>query len=398
MAPPASPHLLRHQDSLEGMLDFSPPPLPDGDHVNAERRFYQIIDHFGSEDHGRGPGQDTYDRIKLVSLTYKYSTNKICKGRILVAFFTLAGLPITSGEAEDINFDDPTHRDKLRTSLDNFADLLFNNFFLPLKASIGKTPQPTPACYTAIMQTQPDHTFTGTTDRISNLRGTCLIRDRYRCVISNKFDEIEAIKRFESEGHGQGVACDQDGQPLKGQPFEQLEVAHILPHSLTQVDSDGKLNDSKQIALKILNMFDHRAAHLIDGVKIDRPRNALTLTRGLHTHFGSFKIFFQPDSTVLHQYHIGTFLPPAVLNDFPITRTLTENSNIDLPSPQLLTIHCAIAHILQLSGAGDYIDRLLRDADEYGIRHDGSTELYCLIGLRLNNWVGRQVDRDMAMV
>ncbi|EKJ76668.1 hypothetical protein FPSE_03218 [Fusarium pseudograminearum CS3096] len=373
----ASPHF-RRQDSLEGILDFSLPPLSDpGDRANAERRFYQIINHFRSEDHG----QDTYDRVELVSSTYEYSTDEISKGRILNTFFQFAKLPTISGE--NINFDDPTYTDTLRTSLNTFADHLFNSFFLPLKASTIPTPeQPTPASRTAIMQMQPNHTFAGTTDRIKNLRGTCLLRDRSR-------------KRFKLERRGQGTAFDDDGQPLAGQRCKYLEVAHILPHSLTQVGSDKKLNESKQAALNILRMFSDGAAYLIDGANIDCPQNALTLSVELHRLFGDFEIFFQPDDTVRYQYHIRTFAQEAI-DDIPITRTLTGESNIDLPSPQLLAIHCAIAHILHLSGAGDYIDRILRDADDYGIRRDGSTELCCLLELRLNNWVGRQADRGSA--
>ena len=32
------------------------------------------------------------------------------------------------------------------------------------------------------------------------LRGECLKRDRYRCVISGRFDDAEAWKRVEREG------------------------------------------------------------------------------------------------------------------------------------------------------------------------------------------------------
>jgi hypothetical protein len=97
------------------------------------------------------------------------------------------------------------------------------------------------------MKTQrQDHVFSGTPERLASLRGACLIRDRYRCVISRKFDRAEALKRFQQ--HGGSKAVDQDGVPLAdpGQRFDYLEVAHILPHSLTQ------LNSSKEL-VRILN-------------------------------------------------------------------------------------------------------------------------------------------------
>ena len=78
---------------------------------------------------------------------------------------------------------------------------------------------------------------------------------------------------------------------------------------------------------------------------------------------------------------------------FPITRTfyLTDDRSIDPPSPRLLAVHRAIAHILRLSGAGEYIDRLLRDMDEQGIQADGSTELDRLVRLSLGGWRDKTV-------
>jgi hypothetical protein len=82
------------------------------------------------------PDRDKYDRVKLVRLTYDHSTNEKPKDRLLAAFFAFAGLSITADE--DIDFEDPTRRDELRASLDNFADYLFDDFFLPLKAPTKK--------------------------------------------------------------------------------------------------------------------------------------------------------------------------------------------------------------------------------------------------------------------
>ncbi|KAI8710921.1 HNHc domain-containing protein [Fusarium sp. LHS14.1] len=148
MAPPAPASALhRHQSSLEGILDFSSqPPLDPAHRASAKRRFDQIINHFECE--GIRPGRDKYDRVKLVSLTYDHSTSEKSKDRLLAAFFAFAGLSITAHE--DIDFEDPTRQDELRASLDNFADYLFDNFFLPLKASTKKTPQPSPASHSAV--------------------------------------------------------------------------------------------------------------------------------------------------------------------------------------------------------------------------------------------------------
>ncbi|RBR26234.1 uncharacterized protein FIESC28_01017 [Fusarium coffeatum] len=213
------------------------------------------------------------------------------------------------------------------------------------------------------------HVFSGTPERLVSLRGACIIRDPNRCVISRKFDRAKALERFRQ--HGGNKAVDQDDVPLSdpGQKFDYLEVAHNLPHSLTQLKSSKELNSSKVAALAILTMFDSGVVHLIEGIDIDRPSNALTLTLSHHVSFGDFRAYFEPVGDTPHTYHIGTFLPPDLAEDVPVTRTLfpTEDKSIDPPSSRFLAVHRAIAHILHLSAAGDYSDDILSDVG--GIWH-----------------------------
>lgn len=77
-----------------------------------------------------------------------------------------------------------------------------------------------------------------TPDSLPTLRGACLTRDHHRCVITRKFDDPEAMERFMED---EDDAQDDDGAFLLGQPpekFGNLEVAHILPRSLTRVKVD----------------------------------------------------------------------------------------------------------------------------------------------------------------
>lgn len=64
------------------------------------------------------------------------------------------------------------------------------------------------------------------------------MRDRSRCVISSTFDATEAVARLREDGDN---AKDDNGNHLMGELFESLEVAHILPHSLTQANDCGEL-------------------------------------------------------------------------------------------------------------------------------------------------------------
>lgn len=142
-------------------------------------------------------------------------------------------------------------------------------------------------------------------------------------------------------------------------------------------------------------MFDPGITHLIEGYDIDRPRNAITLTSSFHRFFGAFEVFFEPvPDAAPHTYRVGSFLPGTIVGGLlPVTRTLylSENRTIDPPSPRLLALHCAIAHILHLSAAAAYIDEVLDDVEKKGIRADGLTELGRLVTLRLNGWLDRGV-------
>jgi hypothetical protein len=56
--------------------------------------------------------------------------------------------------------------------------------------------------------------FLGTPDRIAALRGACLIRDHYRCVITRLFDSEEAEKRINGVKLQGIVALDDKGNPF----------------------------------------------------------------------------------------------------------------------------------------------------------------------------------------
>lgn len=144
------------------------------------------------------------------------------------------------------------------------------------------------------------------------------------------------------------------------------------------------------MAYHILKMFDPNAIYLINGTDIDRPRNALTLTRDIHTLFGSFEIAFEPVGPRPHTYKVD-YVDPEFLSrvaDLPVIVTfhIMPDRSIDPPSPQLLNIHRAIGRILHLSAAGEYIDIFLRDMDEIKegeVATDGSTRVDDYVWLKL---------------
>ncbi|CAK44086.1 uncharacterized protein An01g11840 [Aspergillus niger] len=282
---------------------------------------------------------------------------------------------------------DPSKSMFIKGALESFAENIVDNFLLPLRASSSKTPQVTPAALSLSQTPTP----LGTRQRVSVLRKDCLVRDHHRCVISRKFDIVEARKRNAEDGDN---CKDDNGNLLSSSSrgeFQYLEVAHILPYSLTTLaQGESELSEAKRKVFRILDMFDPGLSHRLDGPNIDRPINALTLTLDYHRLFSGFQIYFEPTGRP-HEYKIDSLEESTFLRDpfFPVTRTLSlsPNQSIDSPDPRLLRVHCAIAHIMKLSGAGDYIEKVLRDMQEVEVKADGSTNLGYLMGLRLNGWL-----------
>ncbi|KKZ67875.1 hypothetical protein EMCG_06404 [[Emmonsia] crescens] len=352
-----------HQASLGdiSIINFSgPQPLAADQRAGVKRRFYSIVNHFRAAE----ASDVAYSRPLLIRYMYEYSRSELSRDTLLRAFFDFMGLDIAAEHDPDFEREG-------------------NQL---VKASGQRTTQPSPTHLSVIQRVQGyNHEYFPTPDQISVLRGVCLIRDHHRCVISRQFDQKEAIIRLAQQDDS---AQDDEGNQLRGQSFAYLEVAHIIPHSLTQSDADGQLSDSKKAALMVLNMFDCNVSHVIDGVNIDRPFNAMSLTPNFHTDFGNFSVFFEPVPGQMHTYHIDTFHPAGILPVLPVTRTfyLTSDQSIEPPSPRLLAIHRAIAYILHLSGAGEYIDKILQDMEEMRARESGSTELGRLVTLRLGGW------------
>jgi hypothetical protein len=80
--------------------------------------------------------------------------------------------------------------------------------------------------------------FVGTPERLGALRGFCLTRDRHRCVITRAFDDDDLKRQLRQSP----TPRDDDGNVLNpSDGYSHLEVAHILPFSLTKAEGGGEL-------------------------------------------------------------------------------------------------------------------------------------------------------------
>jgi hypothetical protein len=54
--------------------------------------------------------------------------------------------------------------------------------------------------------------------------------------------------------------------------------------------------------------------------------------------------------------------------------TTPDPVKLPLPSPDLLALHAACAQVAHLSGAGEYVDRILEDMEQIDVlAHDGTS-------------------------
>ena len=247
------------QSSLIEALDASPPfTLPSPLSLQATALLNTLTQHYGLERKSR----HGYKPATLIQVTFKHVMSK---DAFLLFFFSYVyQVLLTEAEVcfdpdtmvilvsyfEDCGSWDSQRKNDLKSAVEDFAENFVANFLLPrtsidlvilkiyfilipslVKATSGKTPQPTSDSLTSTqLFSSPD-----TPQSISILRQRCLERDRYRCVVSRKFDKKEAKKRLDQQGED----CeDDDGVPLKSESqdgFEYLEVGHILSHRLVAV-------------------------------------------------------------------------------------------------------------------------------------------------------------------
>ncbi|KAI9663589.1 MAG: DNA-directed DNA polymerase eta rad30 [Trizodia sp. TS-e1964] len=109
----------------------------------------------------------------------------------------------------------------------------------------------------------------GIISRVATLTEDCLIRDHHRCLLTAKFHADEAALRLKRDGN---KAVDDDGLLLLNDRigFTDLDVAHIIPHSVGVLPRGSEeLSDAQLATLNILDMFDPGIHLLLEAENID---------------------------------------------------------------------------------------------------------------------------------
>lgn len=110
---------------------------------------------------------------------------------------------------------------------------------------------------------------------------------------------------------------------------------------------------------------------------VNHPRNGILLESNAHSDFDNYRWSVHCPSPGIYQavkIHPGrralSFLMP--LQDLAFG---SGDPGVEMPSAELFNLHLAVGRVLHMSGAGEAIDRLIRDEEELkctGAWMDGS--------------------------
>ncbi|KAH9910957.1 uncharacterized protein B0H18DRAFT_842565, partial [Fomitopsis serialis] len=177
------------------------------------------------------------------------------------------------------------------------------------------------------------------------------IRDGYRCMLTGAFDMFSVERKPHI-------------LPANA-PITITHAAHIFSGSAnvgtSGTDQDGA---NHKYAAPVWAVFGNtRVLDELHGANVHRLENVMTLRLNEHSFFDRLKLWLE--STMYRRE-----IPPTM------TFTTPDPEKLPLPSPDYLRLHAAAARVAHLSGAGEYIDKLLRDMEETRVlSNDGSSAL-----------------------
>ncbi|THH13531.1 hypothetical protein EUX98_g9713, partial [Antrodiella citrinella] len=178
----------------------------------------------------------------------------------------------------------------------------------------------------------------------------------------------------------------------KGVGITTLQAAHVIKRAVAVFPVDP--NDPSFIAatttFDILRNYTQMPEEFIENLKdnIDQPYNLIMLTPNLHVMFDEYMLCLRK-TDIAHHYKIQCFNDerqrflahelqyegrsldnPVVYENHDQTSTLGDRA---LPNPLFLEIHATIAGVLEMSGAGQFLDKLLSEYPPTGNSAPAST-------------------------
>jgi hypothetical protein len=119
----------------------------------------------------------------------------------------------------------------------------------------------------------------------------------------------------------------------------------------------------------------------LDGPKIHRLANIMTLDHFLRIHFDRLELWLEADDVSQdktcgytddlkllqnqnHTYRISSN-DDLIIRDLPSTVTfISSDDKFDLPDPRYIKMHAACCRVAHMSGAAGYMDDIMDDLDQ----------------------------------
>ncbi|KAF8810920.1 hypothetical protein BYT27DRAFT_7185242 [Phlegmacium glaucopus] len=187
-----------------------------------------------------------------------------------------------------------------------------------------------------------------------------LIRDQFCCLVSGDYDMASVEKNLELQ-----YIVDASQHLLA-----ETNCAHIFSESTNSSISGDNAGGSKhQYAASVWAVMDRfgypNIVRELNGANIHRLQNVLTLSVEVHGKFDALKLWFEPTNKT-NTYTVQTphtrYLRPSYKPT--VTFTTPDEDKLPVPSSEYLAIHAACAKVAHLSGAGEHIDKILREMED----------------------------------
>ncbi|KAH9026394.1 hypothetical protein EDB85DRAFT_2149232 [Lactarius pseudohatsudake] len=195
-----------------------------------------------------------------------------------------------------------------------------------------------------------------------------LARDNFQCIVSGKYDYEMTSQNDDLKA----VVCS-----LSPPRMGVTQCAHIIPSSTNENILDSKDKHASSF-WTILGCFGYKdLPDKLKGKGIHSLDNVMTLGMEIHHWFDQLMMWFEAVKGSPNTYTFKatdtvllTFCKAA---DCKITLT-SEDPRLPLPNPDYLEIHAACCRVAHLSGAGEYMDKVLEDLEDTRVlSEDGST-------------------------
>ncbi|KAI8720612.1 HNHc domain-containing protein [Fusarium sp. LHS14.1] len=284
---------------------------------NSDDQAERLLDLFGS------PGNENDEKITTFL-------------RIFKRYLSKGGQAALNADIYAIGRDDA----KLRALANHIREAVLK----PMKVAGGQQPQslitpPTYAQAAADIAASMSSLQLSTRRDQANLKRDCLRRDGYRCVYSGAY-EYKATDEL--------VDLPSDAFHI------DTECAHILPFSLRRFDSRSALEtENTAIIWCALHRYFPALKNKISTDSINQASNALTLGRGIHGDFGSYRVYFWPSDDPDNAYTINWTRGTRSLNSIrapglnsSLMELQSHDSRVPMPDPEFLKVHARIAQML----------------------------------------------------